>query len=306
MTNPAKPKSVLVYLVNGVQGRAAVRAALARGFSVRALARDRAKAACLAAEGAELALGDLDDAASLRDASTDVDHAIVQIPIGPMQRMRIQAGNALLAARAGGLRSVILRLPSVSRPAPCDEPSFVANAMLKEMVAGSGLRWAVVHPTMYLENLLKRAALADLAECGAFRPPIAASQPIAWTCVDDCARAAVMLLEKGAYGSDCRVAGPESVTGDELMARISAALGRPLRYEAQAIDDFEHEVDRAMGSGVGSAVASKFRFFANHPAEAAAILADPFVPKPGLEGFRPTSIEDWCRRHRQTLLAALG
>ncbi|TXI00036.1 MAG: nucleoside-diphosphate sugar epimerase [Rhizobium sp.] len=291
-------KPILVYLAAGVQGGAVVQAALRRGFKVRALVRDRARAAALSALGVELAEGDLRDPASLRAASASIAHAVLQIPIGSQADMRIQAENAVSASLASGLKSVVLKLASASRPAPCEEPSFVANAMIEEVVRASALPFAIVRPTMYLDNLLKPSARLDIINKGIFAPPIAESQRIAWTSVDDCARAAVTLLERGASSGDHRIAGPEGVDGNELVARIGAGLGRKIAYRQQPLDEFERDVDAAMGAGTGRRVASKFRFFASHPEEADAMLASPFKPQAGLEDFQPSGIEEWARQHR--------
>ncbi|WEK01832.1 MAG: NmrA family NAD(P)-binding protein [Candidatus Sphingomonas phytovorans] len=291
--------SILVYLANGVQGGAVVRAALRRGLKVRALVRDRERARALAVPGVDIVEGDLRDSSSLRMASTGVAHAVLQIPIGAQDETRAATDNALSASIACGLRSVILRLASASRPAACPEPSFVANAMVEDMVRRSGMPFAVVRPTLYLDNLLKPSARREIIRHGVFAPPIAESQRIAWTSVDDCAEAALTLLECGAYGGDHRIAGPESVTGEELAARVSAGLGRRIVYRAQPLDEFEDEIDAAMGPGIGRRVASRFRFFAAHRDEAETMLSGSFVPQPGLEDFQPTGVEAWVRRHKE-------
>ncbi len=293
-----RSKPILVFLAAGVQGGAVMRTALARGLKVRALVRDSSRSAALAAPGAELAEGDLGDTRSLAAASSGIDHAVLQVPIGPAETMAVQAGNALAAFRAAGVKSFLLKLASASRPEPCDEPSFIANHGAEEISRASGIPFAIVRPTMYLDNLLKPSALAEIMNDGVFAPPIPASQRIAWTCAEDCAEAALTLLERNAMGGDHRIAGPESLTGDELAARVSAGLGRTIRYRGQSPDDFEREIDAALGAGAGRRVASKFRYFATSPEEAEAILAQPFTPQAGLEDFRPTSVETWARAHR--------
>ncbi len=293
-----RSKPILVYLAAGVQGSAVVHAALQRGLKVRALVRDRERAAALLPPCVELAEGDLRDAASLRAASTGISHAVLQIPIGSQGDMRIQADNAISASLGSGMKSIVLKLASASRPAPCEEPSFVANAMIEDVVRASRLPFTIVRPTMYLDNLLKPSARKDIVEHGIFAPPIAESQRIAWTSVEDCARAAVTLLERGIVSGDHRIAGPESVDGNELVTRIGAGLGRRIAYRQQPLDEFERDVDAAMGPGTGRRVASKFRFFASHPEEADAMLAEPFRPRAGLEDFQPTGVEEWVRQHR--------
>jgi hypothetical protein len=99
-------------------------------------------------------------------------------------------------------------------------------------------------------------------------------------------------------GGDHRIAGPESLTGDELVARVSAGLGQTIRYSGQSVSDFEREVVAAMGAGAGRRIASKFRYFATYPEEAEVILARPFTPQSGLEDFRPQSVEAWVQAHR--------
>lgn len=294
--DPSLP--ILVYLANGVQGGAVVRAALRRGYRVRALVRHRPRAEALAGPGVELTEGDLCDPVSLRAAGAGIAHAVLQIPIGPEDAMRAATANALSAATACRLKSLVLKLASASRPAPCPEPSFVANAEVEDMIRCSGLPFAVIRPTLYLDNLLKPSARAEIMERGVFAPPLPASLRVAWTSADDCAEAALTLLERGAYGGDHRIAGSESVTGEELAARVAAGLGRPVAYRAQSLDAFEREVDAAMGAGTGRRVASKFRFFAAYPGETDAMLSRPFTPQPGLAGFRPTDIATWVLRHR--------
>lgn len=287
---------ILVHLATGVQGSAVVRAALARGYAVRALTRDRTRVPSLTHERIEWVEADLDDAASLRAAHLGVSHAVLQVPIGEPQIMAARARRAAVAARDAGLRTLVLKLASASRPAPCDEPSFVGNALVEEALRQAGLRFASVRPTMYLDNLLKPSARQEIVKLGVFAPPIPASQRIAWTSADDCARAAIELLVRDATG-DYRIAGPQSLSGDELSAVLSAGLGQPIVYRAQALDDFEQELNAALGAGAGKRVASKFRYFASHPEEAERILAQPFDAQAGLTAFQPLSVLEWMRAH---------
>ncbi len=299
-----RSKPILVFLAGGIQGGAVLRAAQTRGLKVRALVRDRRRATTLEATGVELTEGDLGDARSLRTACIGIDHAVLQVPIGTAEGMVAQVENALAAFKATGVESFILKLASASRPAFCEEPSFVANQLIEDAASASGLPFAVLRPTMYLDNMLKPSALAEIMMDGVFAPPIPASQRIAWTSADDCAEAALTLLERNAMGGDYRIAGPESLTGDELAARVSAGLGRTIHYRGQPLAEFEREVDQAMGEGVGHRVASKFRYFAAHPEEAETILAQPFAPQSGLESFRPMDVESWVRIHREAFIGS--
>jgi hypothetical protein len=110
-----------------------------------------------------------------------------------------------------------------------------------------------------------------------------------------------MMLAYGAYGGDHRIAGPESVTADQLAAGVAAGLGRPVVYCPRPLDEFERDVDAAMGAGTGRRVAS----------QANAMRSRPFEARPGLEDFQPTHIGQWVRRHAKEFhqadrLAATG
>ena len=281
---------ILIYLANGIQGGAVARAALRAGLRVRALVRDGAAAAPLAALGAEVFAGQLDDRAFLERAHRGVSHVVLQLPLGARCSL---AELAVDAARAAAIEGLVLRLASASRPAPCPEPSLVANAGIESLVRGSGLPHAVIRPTMYLENLLK-PGLRDEIAGGLLEMPIAAEQRIAWTNVDDCARAAIALLH-ACDGGDHLVAGPEALSGPGLAAALSSGLGRDVRFRSQSVDAFEREVAAVMGGVLAGGVAAKFRYFRDHRADADAILAP--VERCRVAGLVPESIASWVARH---------
>lgn len=304
MSEPDRNKPVLVYLANGVRGGAIVHALARDGRTVRALVRDTGKARTLLRPGVMPVRGDFADPASLQAASTGAGSLILQIPTGAEAQMRTWAEAAIAAARAGGITTILLVLASASRPAPCPEPSLVANAMLEALVRESGLQCAVIWPTMYLDNLLKPSARTEIVRDGIFAPPIAAEQKIAWTSASDMGAAIALLLHHPLAGSEHRIAGPASLDGNALAAAVAEGLGKPVAYRAQTIGDFERDVDAAMGAGNGRRIASKFRYFASHPDEARAILSEPHRPQPGLEDFRPTGVAAWVRQNRAAFLGS--
>lgn len=206
---------ILVFLANGTQGSAVMRAARQRGHVVRPLIRTRSNDS-----PADAVDADLDDPASLIAAARGCAHAVLQVPTAAEAVMVRRTESALGALCHAGVRSIVLKLASASRSAPCEEPSFVANAAIEALVRRAGIPFAIVRPTMYLDNMLKPSARADIIERGVFSPPIARDQRIAWTSVDDCALGAVRLLEQDCYGGDHLICGPESVTGDELAAPL--------------------------------------------------------------------------------------
>jgi NAD(P)H dehydrogenase (quinone) len=282
---------ILVYLASGVRGGAVARVALEAGLRVRALVRDERAAAPLAALGAEVAAGRLDDPEFLERAHRGISRVVLQLPLGAPLSL---AKRAVDAAGSAAIDGLVLRLASASRPAPCTEPSFVANAAIEELVRGSGLPHAVIRPTMYLENLLKPGLRDEIAH-GTLEMPVATEQRIAWTNVEDCARAAIALLH-ACDGGDHLVAGPEALCGTDLAAALSAGLGCEVRFRSQSVEAFEEEVAAAMGQALASGIAAKFRYFRDHRADADSILA-PAVSR-GMRGLAPETVGAWVARHR--------
>ncbi|MEV4164751.1 SDR family oxidoreductase [Nonomuraea dietziae] len=58
--------------------------------------------------------------------------------------------------------------------------------------------------------------------------------------------------------------GAEVVTGSELAAAFSVALGRPIRYVAQDLDEFEAGLTHALGATTAGEVVSTYRWIAEH------------------------------------------
>lgn len=306
LSHPCRSRPVLVFLADGVQGAAVVRAALRHGLSVRALVRRPSLSRWSGVAGVETVAGDLDDAASLRDACRGAGAAVLHFPSGTPEAMRRRARDAASAARTEGIGAVILRLSSASRPAPCTEPSFLANQAAEEEVRRSGLPVAVVRPTFYLDNLLRPATRAEIVETGIFSLPVTEDRKVAWTSVDDCAEAALRLLARGPSGGDHRIAGPRAVSGPDLAGLLTQCLARPVRYRAEPVAEFEQAVEAARGGGMGARIGSKFRYFADHAEEMREILAEPFRPQAELAGFEPRDPADWLMRHRTAFLAPLA
>jgi len=277
-----------------------VRQALKRGYSVRALVRDPEKSDALWDIGARLLVGDLGDRASLDKAHQGIDYAVLQMPLGAPARIAALMDNAIAAIKAGGARGVVAKMASANPTIRTDEPSFAANQIIEDKMRGSGLRFSIIRPTMYLDNLLRPDTRAGIAGKGVLAFPVPRAQHIAWTSADDAALAALALLDNEEFGRDCLISGPESVDGEGLASLFSEALRRDIEFQSLPLDALERQLDSAMGAGVGKRVTSKLRFFEAHPDEAERMLSPPFQPCRALRGFVPTAIHVWAGDHRSS------
>lgn len=293
-------RKVLVYLANGTQGGAVARCAAAEGFHVRALVRQEQKSHALAAMGMEIMRGDLMSGEGLLEAHADVDFVVLQMPLGAPADVEVGMRHALAAILASRVQGVVVKMPSASATIETTEPSLVANARIEEMLREAAIPFAMVRPTMYLDNLLRPDIRRGIAMDGKLRLPLAEAQRVAWTSVEDAAKAAVAIVKSGALVGDYLVSGREAVDGAELAVRFSNTLQREVRYERVDLGVLEREVDARMGAGVGKKVSSKFRFFEAHPDQAQWMLARAYDEHNGPRGFTPESLDAWIARHAES------
>ena len=149
---------ILVVGATGTLGRHVVAKLLAKGVSVRALTRSAERAASLAAHGAEVVVGDLIDAHSLRLACMGVDRILASAH-GLLGQGRYRSENVdgaghfslLAAARDAGVgRFVYVSARGASPHHPVD--FFRTKHAIEVALAASGLDWVVLRPTAFMEQ----------------------------------------------------------------------------------------------------------------------------------------------------------
>lgn len=157
MGDVAMPRQILVTGATGSQGGALVPELLARGFRVRALTRNPAKPAgqALAALGAEVVAGDLDDEASLRRACEGV-HGVFSVQnfwekgVG-YQREIDQGCKLARAAHAAGVAHFVQ-----TSVANCDNAEgvlhFQSKYEIEKYVISLGLPYTFLREVFFMEN----------------------------------------------------------------------------------------------------------------------------------------------------------
>jgi uncharacterized protein YbjT (DUF2867 family) len=213
---------IVVTAAGGTTGSAVVRALRARGCPVRAVvASDRARSG-LAALGADVVVADLADP---EHAGPLLDEAEALYLIWPNFVPGEAEGAAALfaAARRAGVPRVVYH--SVLRPQARAMPHHAAKDAAEEALDASGLRWRVLQPCAYAENLDPQ--LPAVAATGRFRSAWGLTQAQSLVDLRDVAdAAAVLLTEDGLDGGTFEVAGPEPLTAPRIAEVLGARLGR--------------------------------------------------------------------------------
>lgn len=220
-------RDVLITGATGTVSSALLDALEGTGVHARALVRDGSRAAGLRARNVETFAGDLDDARTLPPAFEGVQDVWLLTPNGP--RAPENSMNAVWAARQAGAERIV-RLSVVGAAHDAPNRSGRLHALSDRETERCGLRWTVLRPHWFMQNLLNEAA--DVAATGAFSLNMAAARVGMIDARDIAGCAARVLLDAPDrhHGATYTLTGPRALTFDEVAAGMSEALGRPVTY----------------------------------------------------------------------------
>ncbi len=257
---------ILVVGATGQVGSLVVRRLRADGVPVRAMVRDAASAADLAATGAELAVADLHHPQTL-DAALDGATAVVATanavaPVRPGDTaVRLEAGYAELvrrAARSGVLRFVLASVPETES----DERIPVARTkrQTERLLAESGLSWLSLRMPPFIEVWLalvgsevplrgeerttlgrayptlrrfRRVTGRTVERRGVMLVPGRASARQAFLSVHDAAAGLAAGVRPGTGSGAVDLGGPEVLSWADVAGVYERVLGRRVRVVSQ-------------------------------------------------------------------------
>ena len=298
-------KIIAVIGATGAQGGGLVRAILADpqgGFTARAITRDPNSdaARALAAAGAEVVAGDVDDVESLTRAFAGAYGAYCVTffwnHFSPEKEQQ-SAQNMATAAKAAGLQHVIWStledtrhwMPKGDNRMPTlmgkyKVPHFDAKGESDHFFTDAGVPTTFLLASFYWDNLVgfgagpKRDADRQLQ----FTLPIG-DVPMAGIAAEDIGRCAYGIFRRGAelVGARIGVAG-EHLTGAEMAAAMTRAIGEPVHYNAVT-----PAVYRRFGFPGAEDLGNMFQFYRDFEPDvnAARNVARSRELNPGLQSF---------------------
>ena len=214
-------------VTGGLGGRVARRLA-ERGATQRLVVRDPARAPELA--GAEVATGSYDDAEGLRRAFDGTRTLLMVSASEAPDRQRLHA-NVVDAAVAAGVERIVYT--SFLGAAPDCTFTFGRDHWhAEEHIRASGLGHTFLRDNLYIDFLPLMAG-----PDGVIRGP-AGDGRVAAVARDDIADVAVAALVGGGHeGRSYDLTGPEALTLAEAAEELSRAAGRPIRYQAETLEE---------------------------------------------------------------------
>ncbi|GAB3749027.1 NmrA family NAD(P)-binding protein [Microlunatus parietis] len=230
----SEPRTVLVTGATGNQGGAVARELLRRGHSVRALTRrpDSAAATALAGLGAELRQGDFEDPASLATAARGADAAYLMgtpFEVDPATETR----QSIAAADAIGSVGVphLVYASVASALDGTGIPHFESKAEVERHLTAGRIPHTVVAPAAFLGDLTSPWYQESL-RAGTYAFALPADVSLQQIVLADLAAFAALVIEDpDRFAGDRIELASIEATGSQVAERLSAGLGRPIRYQ---------------------------------------------------------------------------
>lgn len=229
---------IVVTAAAGFSGQGVVRALKHAGHAVRALAKNPAQAAALQSLGADqVQTGDMRDPTAVRAALSGAQALYFICPRFAEDEPAI---GALWIREAEAARLPRFVYHGVAHPYIADMPHHWDKLTVQLALERSSLPFTVLQPTNYMRNVTW--AWNRLVEDGVYRLPYSADAPLTWVDAGDVAAVAARVLTEP--GHDCGVyelCGTDgALTRRQLCTLLSERLGRPIRAEEAAWDDWQH------------------------------------------------------------------
>ena len=224
-----------MYLIMGITGNvggATARRLLQQGKKVRALVRDREKAAKWAEQGVELVDGDWNDATAIEAALKGVEGAFVMLPSvwAPSPDYREAKGviSSYVEALTKAVPSRVVALSSMGANRSSGAGMITALALLEQSLRSLTFPIAIVRAGAFFENFLFGLQAAQGGTLPVFYNPT--DRPSTMVATNDIGAEVATLLTGPAWSGHRVIELGSMVSADE----VAAQLGEVLKLDVKA------------------------------------------------------------------------
>ncbi|WP_037461283.1 NmrA/HSCARG family protein [Skermanella stibiiresistens] len=236
--------TILVTGATGSVGQQVVAELVKRGADVRALVRDPAKVEF--PDGVAVAQGELLDVDAMRGALSGVSTLFLLNAVVADEFS--QALITLNLAREAGIERVVY-LSVIHSDIYVNVPHFAGKFGVERMIEQMGFNATILRPAYFINNDL---TIKDVVlEHGVYPMPIG-GKGLAMIDVRDIGEIAAIELIRRERASGrlpldrINLVGPDTLTGPDIAAIWSAALGRPIAYGGDDTAGFERNLRNIM------------------------------------------------------------
>ncbi len=250
----ATRRTILVTGGTGQQGGAVARSLLGKGQNVRIMTRRPDKAQELQRMGAEVVRGDFDDLESVRQALRGVQGVFI---VSTFAEKGVEAeseqGKAIVReCRKAGIPHVVYTSVCAADK-HTGIPHFESKGQVERAIDEIRQPATILRPVWFMENF-EAPWLRPSIEQGVLRTPLLSDRKLQMIALADIGEFAseAFIRPNDFIGKKIDLAG-DALTLPEVVARISKALNRPVRYEVVPDDKAE--------AAVGPDFAAMYRWF---------------------------------------------
>jgi uncharacterized protein YbjT (DUF2867 family) len=179
---------IVVTGATGLQGGAVTRHLLKDGWHVRALTRNAASkpAQALAMSGAEVAQGDMGEAASLRPIFAgaygvySVQNPFIGGPEGEVRQGKIVAE----VAKDSGVQHLVYGSAGIGKKGT-NIPSWETKLRIEDHLKSLSLPLTILRPMAFMELMIDQKFFPAMSTWHVMPRVMGASRPVGWLCTDD-------------------------------------------------------------------------------------------------------------------------
>jgi len=283
------------------QGQPLVAELLAHGFAVTAGVRRADAMAGTPFPDLPTVHADITDADAMAQAFAGQDAAAFHLPF-EFDRAKAAHFGAQIAAGAkrAGLKKIIFNTACYVAPHDLDLSAHDGRRDIERALEDTAIPCVFIEPTVFMDNQYRLWNRPLIMREGIFAYPAKPDLRINWVCLEDVAQAMRRALQTDAAdGMHVPLGGPEALVGDEVAANLAEAIGRPVRFQSLAPEEFAARMSEMVtGSrevtplSIYDGMAKFYAFYNNQPVSP--LLVDPAHAR-DLLGMEPTRHRDWAK-----------
>ncbi|MBD8735359.1 SDR family oxidoreductase [Sphingomonas sp. CFBP 13706] len=291
-------KSILVLGATGPQGRAVAEKLIDSGVRVRVMVREPARADDLAAMGAEVVKGDLDDPISVDAAIRGQDGVFLTVAF--FNGSHAHGRNVIEAAAKQGVGRIVWNVAGRIQEHDIGNPAMDKWRPILADMRASGVPFTILQPTVYMENFLNPAITREVRDHDVLAYPMPNEAHTQWISHQDTAAYTVAAFEHpGDESMVIDVCGSEDLTGSQIAERFGRALGRPITFRPMPPEEFAGTFPDGMDPA--PIVRHYTNVFANPDMMTSNVDHQAAL---GILPIEPLTFENWVRKYRDAFIRA--
>lgn len=283
------------------QGQPLVTQLLEQGFSVTAGVRRKDALAGTPFPDLPSVHADITDADAMAHAFAGQDAAAFHLPFEFNRDRAASFGKAVAeGAKRAGLKKIVFNTACFVSDRDQDLSAHDGRRDIERSLEETGIPCVFIEPTVFMDNQYRIWSRPLIMRDGIFAYPAKPDLKINWVCLEDVAQAMVKALQTDAAdGQHVPIGGPEALVGDEVAANLAEGLGRPVRFQSLAPEEFAARMSELVtGSrevqplSIYDGMAKFYAFYNSQPTSP--LVVDPNDAR-DLLGMKPTSHLDWVK-----------